>query len=156
MFRLSGQSVRFRSRNNLLSARLWVLCVLAGPFFPSADRCHALPLAAAHGARAEQARETAPQDSVSRRIRRFVPARVHKATYRRERSTLGKWRGRVYGTGKTHLFLRFLKNKQVIGKRLIGRVKLENEKDGVLFSYRGTIPQQRSLRWDIVAFSERY
>ena len=93
--------------------------------------------------------------AAQKRKRRYVKAKVIKTSYKKERSLFGNWRGRVLGDGKTHLFLRFIQNGRVIARRLIGRIELDNEPNGVFFSYRGAVPRKRHLRWDIVAFSEK-
>lgn len=88
-------------------------------------------------------------------VKSYVKAKVFRTSYQLERNRYGNWRGRVQGDGRTHVFLRFFQNGRLVGRRLIGRVKLDNEPAGVLFSYRGSIPTQKHLKWDIVAFSEK-
>ncbi|MCB0331364.1 MAG: hypothetical protein KDD70_16955 [Bdellovibrionales bacterium] len=95
------------------------------------------------------------KESQAKIRRTYIPAKVIKTSYQRERSQLGNWRGRVLGQGNTVLFLRFIQHGKVVAKRLIGRVALENEPNGVFFSYRGTVPNAKYLKWDIVAFSEK-
>jgi hypothetical protein len=63
----------------------------------------------------------------------------------------GRWRGRVFGSGPTALILRFFKGDTLVKKKLIGRVHLDSEPQGVRFSYTGTRPRTGTTHWDIIA-----
>lgn len=63
----------------------------------------------------------------------------------------GRWRGRVFGSGPTALILRFFNGDSLVKKKLIGRVHLDSEPQGVRFSYSGTRPRTGTTHWDIIA-----
>jgi hypothetical protein len=67
----------------------------------------------------------------------------------------GRWRGRVFGSGPTALILRFFKDDTLVKKKLIGRVHLDSEPQGVRFSYSGVMPKMKKTRWDIIALYEK-
>lgn len=67
----------------------------------------------------------------------------------------GRWRGRVFGSGPTTLILRFFRGEALVKRKLVGRVKLDNEPEGVRFSYSGSRPRAKTTHWDIIAIYDK-
>lgn len=79
------------------------------------------------------------------------PPRVSVTKFTARGKHGGRWRGRVFGSGPTALILRFFNGDTIVKKRLIGRVHLDSEPQGVRFSYSGTGPRTGTTHWDIIA-----
>ncbi|NBW39581.1 hypothetical protein EBR25_01115 [bacterium] len=91
------------------------------------------------------------KEALNQAVESYQYPKVSAVQFRAEGKSTGHWRGRVHGTGPTTLILRFFKDNRLLQKRLIGRIRLDNEPNGVLFSYVGTRPKSHSIKWDIIA-----